>query len=160
MGARGPDSQFKPEYCDLARRVSMLGATNEDLAGILGVCRNTVGNWMREYPQFKAAMEEGKLTADATVAEKLYQRATGYQRPATRYFSTKEGPPQRVDYTHHHAPDTAACIFWLRNRRRADWREQVEHRHTTSEAMLVVLEAARLRARPGNPEGKPDGQPY
>jgi hypothetical protein len=155
MGARGPDSQFKPEYCNTARRVAMLGATNDDLAGVLGVCRRTVGNWLQEFPEFKAAIEEGKLSADAHVAEKLYQRATGYERPAVRFFANPEGPPQRIDYTHHHAPDTAAAIFWLRNRRRGDWREQVEHHHTTSEEMLTVLEAARLRARPGEKDAKP-----
>jgi hypothetical protein len=156
MGERGPDSGYKPEHCELARQVSRLGATNDELAGIFGVCRATLQNWIRDFAEFREAIEQGKLVADARVADKLYQRATGYERPATRFFASKEGPPQRVDYTHHHAPDTAACVFWLRNRRRADWREQVEHRHTTSEEMLVVLEAARLRARPG----KPDGQPH
>jgi hypothetical protein len=158
MGARGPDSQFKPEYCDLARRVAMLGATNDDLAGILGVCRRTIGNWLQEYPEFKTAVEEGKLDADAKVAEKLYQRATGYERPAVRFFASPDGP-KGMKYTYHHPPDTAAAIFWLRNRRRADWRERVEHHHTTSEEMLTVLEAARLRARPAHGEGKRDGKP-
>jgi hypothetical protein len=159
MGARGPDSQFKPEYCDLARRVAMLGATNDDLAGILGVCRRTIGNWLQDYPEFKKAVEEGKLDADAKVAEKLYQRATGYERPAVRFFASPEGP-KGMEYTYHHPPDTAAAIFWLRNRRRADWRERVEHHHTTSEEMLTVLEAARLRARPASGEGKPDAKPH
>jgi hypothetical protein len=159
MGARGPDSQFKPEYCDLARRVAMLGATNDDLAAVIGVCRRIIGNWLQDYPEFKKAVEEGKLDADAKVAEKLYQRATGYERPAVRFFASPEGP-QRMDYTYHHPPDTAAAIFWLRNRRRTDWREQVEHHHTTSEEMLTVLEAARLRARPATGEEKPDAKPH
>jgi hypothetical protein len=150
MGERGPDTSFKPEFCNVARRVAMLGATNDDLAAILGVCRRTVGNWLQEFPEFKAAVAEGKLDADSRVAEKLYQRAIGYERPAVRHFAGTEGP-QRVDYTYHHPPDTAAAIFWLRNRRREDWREQVEHRHTTSHELLVVLEAARLRARPQPP---------
>lgn len=149
MGARGPASSFKREYCDTARRISMLGATLDELAGVLGVCRATVHNWMRDFPEFRAAVEEGKLTADAHVAEKLYQRAIGYDRPAVRIFANPDGPPIEVPYTHHHAPDTAAAIFWLRNRRRADWREQVEHHHSTSEDLLAVLEAARLRARDG-----------
>jgi hypothetical protein len=50
MGARRPDSQFKPEYCDLARRVAMLGATNDNLAAVIGVCRRTIDNWLQDYP--------------------------------------------------------------------------------------------------------------
>src|SRR5262245_48982866 len=121
MGARGPDSTFKPDYCNTARRVAMLGATNDDLADILGVCRRTVGNWLQEFPEFRQAVEEGKRAADANVAERLYQRAMGYERPAVRFFANSDGPPHHVEYTYHHPPDTAAAIFWLRNRRRENW---------------------------------------
>ena len=148
MGQPGRPTSYTPDHCDEARRACMLGATNEELAALLGVSRSTIQNWIDEHPDFKRAIEEGKVKADAHVAEKLYQRAIGYERPATRFFANPEGDPTRVDYTYHHAPDTAAAIFWLRNRRREDWREQVEHRHTTSHELLVVLEAARLRARP------------
>jgi hypothetical protein len=155
MGARGPKTGYTPDCCDEARRACMLGATNEELAGLLGVSRATIHNWMEEFPDFKKAIEEGKVAADARVAEKLYQRAIGYERPATRFFANADGPPTQVDYTYHHAPDTSAAIFWLRNRRREDWREQVEHRHSTSHELLVVLEAARLRARPGRGDATP-----
>jgi hypothetical protein len=148
MGARGPKTGYTPQHCEEARRACMLGVTNEELAAHLGVSRSTIHNWMDEFPEFRKAVEEGKLAADARVAERLYQRAVGYERPATRFFANPDGPPTEVNYTYHHAPDTSAAIFWLRNRRREDWREQVEHRHSTSHELLVVLEAARLRARP------------
>ena len=159
MGARGPKTGYTPDCCDEARRACMLGATNEELAGLLGVSRATIHNWMEEFPDFRKAIEEGKVAADARVAEKLYQRAIGYERPATRFFANPDGPPTQVDYTYHHAPDTSAAIFWLRNRRREDWREQVEHRHSTSHELLVVLEAARLRARPGMGERSGEATP-
>ena len=117
MGARGPKTGYTPDCCDEARRACMLGATNEELAGLLGVSRATIHNWMEEFPDFRKAIEEGKVAADARVAEKLYQRAIGYERPATRFFANPDGPPTQVDYTYHHAPDTSAAIFWLRNRR-------------------------------------------
>ena len=159
MGARGPKTGYTPDCCDDARRACMLGATNDELGAILGVSRATIHNWMEEFPDFRKAIEEGKVAADARVAEKLYQRAIGYERPATRFFANPEGPPTQVDYTYHHAPDTSAAIFWLRNRRREDWREQVEHRHSTSHELLVVLEAARLRARPGMGERGGEASP-
>ena len=155
MGERGPESGYKPEHCELARQVARLGATNEELADILGVCRATLQNWIRDHPEFREAIDQGKLVGDAKVADRLYQRAIGYERPAIRFFANKEGPPTEVKYTYHHPPDTTAAIFWLRNRRRADWREQVEHRHTTSAELVMVLEAARLRARPATADAKP-----
>ncbi|WP_422001722.1 hypothetical protein [Reyranella sp.] len=151
MASPGRPTRYTPNACDVARRACMLGATNDELAGLLGISRATLHNWMDQYPALRQAVDEGKLHADAQVAEKLYQRAIGYQRPAVRFFANPDGPPTEINYTHHHAPDTTAAIFWLRNRRRADWREQVEHRHSTSHELLVILEAARLRARPGLP---------
>jgi hypothetical protein len=45
------------------------------------------------------------MEADATVAHSLYRRAVG-----------------EAD----HLPDTTACIFWLRNRRKDLWRDRVD----------------------------------
>jgi transposase-like protein len=148
--APGSRTGYSPDFCAEARRACMLGVTNEELGAMFGVTRATIHNWMQEFPDFRKAIEEGKVSADARVAEKLYQRAIGYERPATRFFANPTGDPTRINYTYHHAPHTPAAIFWLRSRRREDWREQIEHRHSTSHELLVVLEAARLRARPGD----------
>lgn len=37
MGKRGPASLFKPDYCSLARKFCILGATNENLAELFEV---------------------------------------------------------------------------------------------------------------------------
>ena len=34
--------------------------------------------------------------------------------------------PIYAKYRDHTAPDTTACIFWLKNRRKADWRDRQE----------------------------------
>ena len=31
-----------------------------------------------------------------------------------------------VDYVEHYPPDTTACIFWLKNRQPALWRDKVQ----------------------------------
>lgn len=144
MGKRGPASLFKPDYCNLARKFCILGATNEDLAKLFEVSVATISNWLRDFPEFKEAVTRGRDVADADVAEKLYARATGYDREATRYFQTPDGP-QEVKYTQHYAPDTAACMFWLRNRRRDLWRDKIEVEHQASDELMALLEAAGER---------------
>lgn len=149
MGKRGPESQYNPDYDKQARKFCILGATNENLADFFEVCTATIANWMNRHPSFKAAILEGRAHADADIAESLYKRAKGYERPAVRMMQTPEGP-QRLEYTHHHAPDTQACIFWLRNRRADLWREKIEHEHSASADTLKKLEelkAAGLRAK-------------
>jgi hypothetical protein len=144
MGKRGPASGYRPEHCDTARR--FLGATTEELARLFGVHRNTITAWMTAHPEFKVAIQEGRDVADANIAERLYQRGLGYERPAVKFVRTAEGV-ERFNFTEHVPPDTRACIFWLRNRRRRQWSERADRDNTAAEELLAVLEAAGERAR-------------
>jgi hypothetical protein len=146
MTKRGPACGYKPEYCGVARKLCMLGAINKELARHFEISPSTLGQWMARFPEFKKAIQEGRDVADADVAEKLYERATGYKRQATRFVTTPEGTVESVEYTEHCPPDTAACVFWLRNRRRDLWRERIEHEHDGSSEMLAALKAAVERA--------------
>jgi len=146
MAKRGRPTIFKPEYSDLARKFCMLGATNDDLARLLEVAGGTIDNWIADIPAFSTAVKEGRELADANVAERLYARALGYSHPAVKIMQSG-GEPLEVPYTEHYPPDTAACVFWLRNRRRQDWREKIEHEHSASTDLLAQLDAAGERAR-------------
>ena len=35
-----------------------------------------------------------------------------------------------MPYREHLPPDVTACIFWLKKRRRDDWRDKHDHEHT------------------------------
>jgi len=56
----------------------------------------------------------------------LYARATGYEYDAVKIFCNKDGKVTKVKYRERLAPDTTACIFWLKNRRKDLWRERPE----------------------------------
>ena len=87
-----PTSTFKPDYCTLARKFCMLGATNENLAESSSVSRRHHQQLAAGVPRVQEGRRGGRAVADADVAEKLYQRATGYERPATRFFARPRGP--------------------------------------------------------------------
>ena len=57
MGKRGPAPSYKPDYCPIAYKFCLLGATNEDLADVFKVSRNTIGNWLARYPEFSKAVQ-------------------------------------------------------------------------------------------------------
>jgi len=52
---------------------------------------------------------KGRGPADAQVAYAVFRKATGYERNGVWY-----------------PPDTTAAIFWLKNRRRDQWRDKVD----------------------------------
>jgi hypothetical protein len=119
-GKGGRPSLYKPEYAEQAKKLCRLGATDKELADFFGVTEQTVNNWKTAYSEFFESLKAGKQLADAEVADKLFQRATGYSHPAVKMFMF-QGVVIREEYTEHYAPDTTAAIFWLKNRRRDLW---------------------------------------
>ena len=147
MAKRGPAPNYKPDFCPIAYKFCLLGATNDDLAGLFEVSLATIGNWLRQYPAFKKAVQDGRDVADADVAHALLQKAKGFTHEDVKILQI-EGEAEQVEYNRYFPPDTQAAIFWLRNRRRKQWRELIEHDHTSvTEEKLRELEEAGIRAR-------------
>jgi len=146
MAKRGPKANYQPEHCEIARQFCLLGATNEDLAEHFEVSISTIGNWTRTYPEFKVALHEGRDTADAEIAEKLYRRAKGLGLPAVK-LTHVDGEIVETPCTRQYPPDTQAAMFWLRNRRRQRWRERIEREHTPNDELMAILDAASECAR-------------
>jgi hypothetical protein len=146
MAKRGAIPKYKSDFCPIAYKFCLLGATNDDLADLFEVSLATVGNWLRQYPEFKKSVQEGRDVADADVALSLLHRAKGFTHPDVKILQI-EGEAKEVPYNRYFPPDTQAAIFWLRNRRRKQWRELIEHEHSVTEEKLRELEEAGERAR-------------
>ena len=150
MNAPGQPTAYRTDYRELAHNYCLLGATNQELAQFFGVSRRTVDNWIADIPEFAAAVREGRAFADARVARCLYDRATGYSYTVQRIVLHR-GEERTIANVVHHPPDTQACIFWLRNRRRQSWRDKVEVAADGVDLMALLDEAgerARVRGRP------------
>jgi hypothetical protein len=91
-------------------------------------------------------VHEGRDVADADVAQSLLHKAKGFTRPDVKILQI-DGEAQEVPHNRYFPTDTQAAIFWLRNRRREQWREVIEHEHTITDEKLRELEEAGIRAR-------------
>ncbi len=116
----------------IAYGLALLGATDEDLAAALGVDIESINRWKRKDAKFKKALKDGKGKADAQVAKSLFSRAKGYSHPDTRITVVRSKKGKRVQVVatptvKYYPPDTTACIFWLKNRQRALWRDVTKH---------------------------------
>ena len=127
-GKGGRPTKYKPEYAKLARKLCAhpFGATDAQLAEFFEVSEDTINEWKKVQPEFSESLKEGKADADNQVEVSLFKRATGYSHPAV-HISQYKGDPVEVEYTEHYPPDTTACIFWLKNRRKEKWRDKQEH---------------------------------
>jgi hypothetical protein len=55
------------------------------------------------------------------------KRAIGFEREAVKIFFPKDAEsPVYAPYREYVAPDPTSMIFWLKNRRRNEWRDKQE----------------------------------
>ena len=123
---RGRPTLYRPEFVDLAYKFCLLGATNDDLARSLDVSATSIDEWIASKPDFACAIKKGKDEADAKVASRLFARAIGYEQKAVKIASTPDGREHITEYIERFPPDTTACIFWLKNRQPAKWRDKLD----------------------------------
>lgn len=124
-------TKYRDEFADQAFKLCLLGATDEDLADFFGVTPQTINNWKKSHEAFFESLKAGKDEADSRVADSLYNRALGYTHDAVKIaVDANTGAEKAVPYLKHYPPDTTACIFWLKNRQRAHWRDKQDHEHS------------------------------
>ena len=75
MAKRGPVPRYKPDFCPIAYKFCLLGATNDDLAGLLEVSRATIGNWLARIAD-DSGLHGREGYADAAGLPRSVQRVT------------------------------------------------------------------------------------
>src|SRR5437899_1905541 len=144
----GRPTVYRPENAEIARRACTAGATNRSLAALFSVSRRTVDNWIARISEFGDAVREGREVADLAVVSALFARATGMELKKTKVFCHR-GQPVTASYTDYLPPDVSACMFWLRNRRPAQWHENRRECRSSSPAKLARKAGSDAR----RPEG-------
>jgi len=125
----GRPSKFDPVFCEQVVKLCRLGAKDEEIADFFHVTVATLNTWKLKDPVFLEALKEGKKEADANVANSLYHRAIGFEHEDT-HISNYQGEITKTPVTKRYPPDTTACIFWLKNRDKENWRDVRSNEHT------------------------------
>lgn len=137
----GRPTLYKPEYDEQARKLCLLGSTDAELADFFEIQESTLNNWKHAHPSFMESIKKGKTQADSSVADRLFQRAMGYQHPDV-HVSNYQGDVTLTPITKEYAPDTTAAIFWLKNRQRSKWRDRTETEHSGNLAVTTLSDDA------------------
>lgn len=140
MSGVGRPTEYQDEYVEQAAKLCALGATDADLADFFGVSIRTIERWRSAHPEFCRAVKEGKTEADDRVERSLYHRAVGYTFDAVKIFQ-HQGAVIEAPFREHVPPDTTAAIFWLKNRRKDEWRDKhdVEHGGANGEPIRMII---------------------
>lgn len=79
------------------------GLTDEQIATNMGICRDTLIQWKKKFPDISDTLKKGKEVVDYQVENALLNKALG--------------------------GDTTALIFWLKNRKPEKWRDKQDVEH-------------------------------
>ncbi len=124
-------TKYKDEYCRIAYQMALLGATDKDMAKAFDTTEQTINNW-KKHDEFFESLKKGKLHADAEIADRLFQRAQGYEHEDL-YITQYQGKIIKETIIKHYPPDSTAAIFWLKNRQPDRWREKQTTVHELSD---------------------------
>jgi len=127
------------------------GLIEADIAHNLGIGTTTLKDYKKRYPSFRSALKRGKEEADIMVENALFKRTQGF-----RYDEiTRERLPIYDKWDHvtivgyemvetkrvtkEVLADPTSMIFWLKNRKKLEWRDKHEVEKTI-EVKVPMLE--------------------
>ncbi|EIS9402007.1 transposase [Clostridioides difficile] len=96
------------------------GLIDEQIASKMNIAPSTLYDWKKKYSEISESLKKGKEVIDRQVENALLKRALGYEYDEITYEEGQE--TKRV--TKQVVPDTTAQIFWLKNRKPAEWRDK------------------------------------
>ena len=106
----------------------------------MGITDSTFYEWKKKYSEISEALKEGKDAVDRQVENALLKSALGYKYDEV----TEERRDDELVVTkvvHKEVqPNTTAQIFWLKNRKRLEWRDRVENAITGADGGAVKVE--------------------
>ena len=108
------------------------GLTDEQLAHNMGIACSTLYEWKKKYTEIAETLKKTKDVVDKEVEGALYKSAMGYdyeEITKQRRFNRATGEYEMViteRKTKHQPPNTAAIIFWLKNRKPDVWKDKQE----------------------------------
>lgn len=146
----GRPTDYREEYNEQVEKLCRLGATDKELADFFEVTEQTINNWKDSHPRFFESIKKGKIEADANVADRLYQRALGFEHDSEE-IKVADGEVIRVPIRKIYPPDPTAAIFWLKNRRSKEWRDKQEIDQKTEHSGTIGFSGIEI-VKPNDPD--------
>lgn len=120
------------------------GLTDELIAGKMGIRRETLYDWIKKFPNISNALKRGKEVIDTEVENALLKRAMGYTYEEVTKEAVKDRKTGKISLEitkivkKEVQPDTTAQIFWLKNRKPAEWRDKTDVEHSGSLGVKII----------------------
>jgi len=143
------------------------GCIDAEVAKAIGICEKTLNNYKNEHPEFLQPIKEAKEIENNKVIDSLLKRAHGFEYTEEHQEGIKQDeydkdgkvigfkviPSKVKKIKKMFPPETAACIFWLCNRDRANWQQRQSMEHGINSSISDLIKKANA-----NPTGITDSK--
>lgn len=121
----GRPTKLNEEITTEIMECARLGMTDKEICAITKVPESTLNLWKTNNASFYGALKRNKYLADRNVEDSLYMNALGHTKTVVEE-AQYEGEAIPLRKERYIPPNTAAAIFWLKNRQPDRWRDKVE----------------------------------
>lgn len=146
--------KYTEDFPKRAEDYARQGMIDKQIARSLGISKAVFYEYQKKYPDFMDSIKKGKAPIDFEVENALLKRAMGYEYEEvhTEYrikgkADEKANPTLIKRIKKFVVPDTAACAFWLKNRRPKLWKDR--HDVGVSGNLNIKVVSAVPRAKKG-----------
>lgn len=101
---------------------AMDGLFDEQIAENIGIKRQTLYNWRMKHSDIFDALKVNKDVADRHVENAMFNNAVGFEYEEEMVTNAGEV----VTVKKYSKPNVTAQIFWLKNRKKDEWRDKTE----------------------------------
>lgn len=139
MAVMKPEEWLEPDKLLLLEGWARDGLFDKQICKNMGVSEATLTNYKRKYPEIKEALRKGKEVVDIEVENAMFKRAVGYTITINEQKIDKDGFVHDLKRDVHIPGDVTAQIFWLKNRRRQQWRDKIEYEKTQGVQKIHIV---------------------
>ena len=139
MAVMKPEEWLEPDKLLLLEGWARDGLFDKQICKNMGVSEATLTNYKRKYPEIKEALRKGKEVVDIEVENAMFKRAIGYTITINEQKIDKDGFVHDLKRDVHIPGDVTAQIFWLKNRRRQQWRDKIEYEKTQGVQKIHIV---------------------
>lgn len=118
-------TKFNKETRRICRMLYEKGFLDREVADVMGVSWRTIMSWREKNPEFFAEVMAAKDKVDDKAERTLFERAMGYKVKETKVTMDGQGAVLERTVTQKEIPpDVGSLVFWLKNRRRDQWKDR------------------------------------
>ena len=122
-------TKYLPKYCELLEEHLSKGYSVESFGGVIGVCKDTIYRWVKQYPEFSDAKRVGESKS------RMFWEKLGIDHilSVTQSERKKDG----TTMSRSKALNSAVWVFNMKNRFK--WKDRVEQEVSDNSNRNLVI---------------------